>query len=144
MHIQDENNVQQCIKLIQQWVRTVQPRQWLLTTTRENIWNWIETKKFIYCKDYNATLLWRNLQITIAFWCARSVVFSKNGPHYGPWSGFPYYDLTTSHRKGMIPYPLFATSRCTGWLCGLRPLETSPVPSKSMCMYIWININIMH
>ena len=29
-----------------------------------------------------------------ALWRAVSVVFSKHVTHYGPWSGFPYYDLT--------------------------------------------------
>jgi len=33
---------------------------------------------------------------------AGSMALSKHVTHYGPWSGFLYYNLTTSHREGTL------------------------------------------
>jgi hypothetical protein len=47
--------------------------------------------------------------------------------HYDPRSGFPYYNLTTTHRERS---PLSATLGHAEQLCGFEPWVPSPVPSS--------------
>jgi hypothetical protein len=81
--------------------------------------SWEGTKNLGLCSgDNELTLLW-NLQM-------RSLVckeLSKHVTHYGQWSGFPYYNLTTPILRGI---PLSTTQGCTEQLCGFEPWEPSP------------------
>ena len=59
----------------------------------------------------------------------------KHDTHYGLWSGFPYYNLTTPSWRWL---PVSATQRQAEQICGCEPWEPSPVPSlryRRSCMY---------
>ena len=81
--------------------------------------SWIETTKVECCSGYNAPPLRQST--TVALKVAVSDAFSKHVTHYGPQSGFSYYNLiihiqraTTVHRLrcarvGLIPGTLTST-----------------------------------
>ena len=66
------------------------------------------------------------------------MAFSKHVTHYGPWSGFLYYNLTTPHREG---FPICHLGMCWAAL-GLRPgnFHQCPVVYIILTMYLLIII----
>ena len=58
---------------------------------------------------------------------ARSMALAKHVAHYGPWPGFPYYNLTDLPTSG----PPLSATWCSCWVSsGDRALETSTVPCE--------------
>ena len=59
--------------------------------------------------------------------CAGSVALSRTVTHYGPRSGFPYYNLTTSQKEDSLLSPTWGRAE---QFCGFEPWEPSPIPSN--------------
>ena len=64
---------------------------------------WVGAEILAFCSGYNEPILFFEIYKR-GLYRARSVALSKHVTHYGPRSGFPYYDLTTPQREG-LPYP---------------------------------------
>ena len=80
--------------------------------------NWEGTKNLDFCSCCNVPTLLRNLQ----------EVFRVQGvTHYGPRSGFRYYNLTTCHKEDSLLSPTWGH---TEQFCGFEPWEPSLVPSN--------------
>jgi hypothetical protein len=86
--------------------------------------NWVETKNLVFRRSYNVPN--DNLQKR-SLACIDSSTLQTCYPYDGPRSGFPYYNLTTTHRERS---PLSATLGHAEQLCGFEPWVPSPVPSS--------------
>ena len=87
--------------------------------------SWVGTKNVVFCSSYDAHTLFSEIYKR-GLWPTGSVTLSKHITLYGPWSGFPYYNLKTHHREGSPYHPPGDVLNSS---VGLSPSwEPSPVP----------------
>ena len=78
----------------------------------EEVWRVVQGQT-VFCIVYNVPTLFRSLQ-------QRSLALSKHVTHYGPRSGFLYYNMTTPNKRA---HPIDPRSGYTAeQLCGLKNL----------------------
>jgi hypothetical protein len=124
-----------------------QPGQWLLrdgstrSMTFDYHWksmeSWVGTNQIVFCSSHNAVTYSfskcnvnkRGLQYT------GSVAFSKHVTHYGPRSGFLYYNLTTPPSRGI---PLSAIWGCVEQLLiwALGTFTSTPKWKRNLILQI--------